>query len=133
MFVYKLRNYFGITGNALKWLTSYLTKISSEVIIDNVHSLKTSNNFGVPQRFILEPSDVGYEFGLKMHSYADDTTLYIGFNSTTEFYTSSENLKSCLNKINTWMTKNFLKLNLNKTQLLVCEKKVIKHRPNKHM
>ena len=124
---YKLRNYFGITSNALKWLTSYLTNRSSEVVIHNVHSLKTSNNFDVPQRSILGPllftcilyinelTDVGYEFGLKMHSYADDTTLYISFNPTTEFYTLSENLKSCLNKINTWMTKNFLKLNLNKT------------------
>ena len=133
---YKLCNYFGITGNALKWLTSCLTNGSSEVVIDNVHSLKTSNNFGVSQGSILGPllfilyinelTDMGYEFGLKMHSYADDTTLYhqhIGFNPTTEFHTSSENLKSCLNKINTWMTKNFLKLNLNKIQLLVCGKK----------
>ena len=130
---YKLRNYFGITGNALKWLTSYLTKRSSEVVTDNVHSLKTFNNFGVPQGslfgpllfilYINELTDVGYEFGLKMHSYADDTTLYIGFNPATEFHTSSENLKSCLNKMNTWMTKNFLKLYLNKTQLLVCGKK----------
>ena len=96
---YKLHNYFGITGNALKWLSSYLTNRSSEVVIDNVHSLKTSNNFGVPQGSILGPllfilyinklTDVGYEFGLKMHSYADDTTLYIGFNPTTEFHTSS--------------------------------------------
>ena len=40
---YKLRNYFVITGHALKWLQSYLTNGSSEVVIDNVHSSKTSN------------------------------------------------------------------------------------------
>ena len=130
---YKLLNYFGITGNALKWLTSYLTNRSSEVVIDNVHSLKHPTTLVFPKvlgplLFILytrinELTDVRYEFGLKMHSYDDDTTLYIGFNSTTEFYTWFENLKSCLNKINTWMTKNFLNLNLNKTQLLVCGKK----------
>ena len=108
---YKLRNYFGITGNPLKWLTSYLTNRSSEVVIDNAHSLKTSNNFGVLQGSVLRPllfilyinelTDVGYEFNLKMHLYVDDTRLYIGFNPITEFHTSSENLKSCLNKINT--------------------------------
>ena len=111
---YKLRNYFRITGNALKWLTLYLTYRPSEVVIDNAHSLKASKSFGVPQVSILGPllfilyinelTDVGYEFGLKMHSYADDTTLYsyIGFNPTTEFHISSINLKSCLNKINTY-------------------------------
>ena len=52
---YKLCNYFRIIGNALKWLTSYLTNRSSEVVIDNVHSLKTSNNFGVAQGSILGP------------------------------------------------------------------------------
>ena len=107
--IYKLRNYFGITGNTLRKVAmSYLTNRFSEVVIDNVHSLKTSYNFGVLQRPILEPflfilyinelTDVGYEFGLKMHSYADDTTLYmyVGFNPTTESHTSAENLKSCL-------------------------------------
>ena len=52
---YKLRNYFGITGNALKWLTSYLINRFSEVVIDNVHSLKTFNDFVVPQGSILGP------------------------------------------------------------------------------
>ena len=52
---YKLRNYFEITGNALKCLTSYLTNRSSEVVIDDVHSLKTFNNFGVPQGSIFGP------------------------------------------------------------------------------
>ena len=51
---YKLHNYFEITGNTLKWLTSYLSNRSLEVVINNVHSLKTSHNFSVHQESILE-------------------------------------------------------------------------------
>ena len=36
---YKLHNYFGITVNALKWLMSYLTNRSSEIVIDNPQKL----------------------------------------------------------------------------------------------
>ena len=38
---YKLHNYIGIIGNALKWLTSYLTNRFSK-FVDNVHSLNIS-------------------------------------------------------------------------------------------
>ena len=45
--------------------------------------------------------------------------MYIGLNPKLEFYTVVEKFKNCLHKINLWMSKNFLKLNVNKTQLLV--------------
>ena len=79
-----------------------------------------------PLLFILytnELSDVCKKFNLKMHSYADDTTLYLGFNSLSEFNTVLGTLQKCFRKIETWMSQNVLKLNLDKTQLLVCGKK----------
>ena len=56
---YKLCNYFGITGNALKWLTLYLTKRSSEVVIDNVYILKIFYKFVFPKDLFL---DLNYLF-----------------------------------------------------------------------
>ena len=73
--------------------------------------------------YINELTSLGEEFGVTIHSYADDTTLYIGLNPKLEFYTVVKKLKNCLHKINLWMSKNFLKLNVNKTQLLICGKK----------
>ena len=72
--------------------------------------------------YINELTSLGKEFGITIYSYADDTTLYIGLNPKLEFYTVVEKLKTCLHKINVWMSKNFLKLNVNKTQLLACGK-----------
>ena len=58
-----------------------------------------------------------------MHSYADDTTLYLGFNPLSEFNTVLGTLQKYLRKIETWMFQNLLKLYLHKTQLLFCGKK----------
>ena len=131
--LYKLKNNFGIAGNALQWLSSYLNNRSSSVAINGCYSTNKIYTFGVPQGSVLGPllfilytnelSDVCKEFNLKMHSYVDDTILYLGFNSLSEFNTVLGTLQKCLRKIETWMSQNFLKLNLDKTQALVCGKK----------
>ena len=132
--LFKLKIFFLITGNALKWFISYLTNCTSAVVINGVYSSYRSPIFGVSQGSILGPllfilyiliefASLGEEFGITIHFYADDTTLYIGLNPKLEFYTVVEKLKNCLHKINLWMSKNFLKLNVNKTQLLICGKK----------
>ena len=84
--------------------------------------------FGVPQGssilvpllFILyvnEVNNVSDEFGFTVHSYADDTTLYIGFDSRYDFDNACKNIKCCLLKMEHWMNENFVKLNINKLRL----------------
>ena len=82
--LYKLKNNFGITGNALQWFSSYLSNQSSSVVINGCYSTNKIYTFGFLQGSVLEPllfilytkelSDVCKEFNLKMHSYADDIT-----------------------------------------------------------
>ena len=129
----KLKNNFNITGNALKWLTSYLANRTFAVSINDNYSCKMPSIYGVPQGSVLGPllfimyvndlTELGDEFDLTIHSYADDTTLYITFNPKFDFEVATENIKRCLKKIDAWMLTNFLKLNMTKTQLLVCGKK----------
>ena len=62
--------------------------------------------FGVPQGSILgsllfilyenELNNVGDGFGLTVHPYADDTTLYIGFDPSSDFDIAGKNIKCCL-------------------------------------
>ena len=130
--LFKLKPYFDINGNVLKWLTSHLNNRTSAVVINNVCSTKRSLLFGVPQGSILGPllfkmyinelTNLGSEFDITIHSYADDITLYMGFSPEDGFQNAMENGKCCLSKINEWMSCNFLKLDINKTQLLVCGK-----------
>ena len=44
---------------------------------------------------------------------------YIGFSPKDGLQNAMENIKCCLSKIDKWMSCNFLKLYINKTQLLV--------------
>lgn len=51
------------------------------------------------------------------HCYADDMQLYISVSS--EDPSALNNLFSCLTDINIWMNKHFLKLNKQKTEILL--------------
>ena len=53
--LFKLKHYFGINGDVLKWLTSYLNNRTSAVVINNICTNKRSLLFGIPQGSILGP------------------------------------------------------------------------------
>ena len=118
--LFKLENNFNITSKVLKSLQSYLVNRTFYVVVNNDHSREMPLLYGVPQGSILGPllfilcinelNNLGEEFGLTFHSYADDTTLYIGFDLVFEFDTACQNIKCCLNKVREWMNVNFLKL-----------------------
>jgi len=50
-----------------------------------------------------------------MHSFADDTQVYISAPATDEQEASSR-LAECVGRLNQWMGQNILKLNADKTQ-----------------
>ena len=82
---------------------------TSSVVLNGVCSPKLPVVYGVPQGsipgpllFILYVNELNYlgnEFGLTVHSYADDTTLYIGFDPLSEFEDVYERLNCCLQKV----------------------------------
>ena len=64
--------------------------------------------------------DIILKHKLNYHVYADDTQLYLSFNSTQHDADSAiDILQKCITEIRKWMKSNFLKLNDEKTEFLL--------------
>ena len=121
---------FGIQGQVLAWFKSYLTNRKQSVCIQGVCSSSRELTCGVPQGSVLGPilftaymsplGDIIKRHGLQYHLYADDSQLYLAFNPTTaDADRARECMEHCIHDIKTWMTLNYLKLNEDKTEVLV--------------
>ena len=90
LLVERLRSYFGFSGTALQWFSSYLHGRSQSVIIGDTISPPRYLEFGVPQGSILGPllftlyiaplQDVIQAYNLNCMFYADDSQVYSAIN-----------------------------------------------------
>ena len=126
----RLCNVYGITGDALDWFRSYLSGRIQRVVIEDSVSVDQELAFGVPQGSVLGPriycmytkpvSDIIQRHGLSHHSYADDTQLYMTMDhSNNDWRDGLARIELCVSEIREWMKQNMLKLNDDKTELIV--------------
>ena len=124
----RLRKYFNFPETALKWFSSYLLGRSQRVSIADATSPPRCLEYGVPQgsilgllRFILYMAplqDVIHSHGLDSMFYADETQIYIVIDDPKQSVDSVGVLKGCINDVFAWNTKNMLKFNPGKTEIL---------------
>ena len=126
--VNRLEKWYGISGSALRWLSSYLTDRCQQVKLGNQVSSGVDLPFGVPQGSVLGPllftmytsplSEIIDEKAVPHQLYADDTQVYVSF-STDDSTVSLNRLQDCLGDVQRWMFSNKLKLNPAKTEFLL--------------
>ena len=112
----------GITGNALKWFKSYLSKRTFSVHLGQYSSAAAPLVCGVPQGsilslilFALYLLPLGSIF--KKHNISSfHLQIYLPLNSNKE---STNALSNCLKDVKTWLELNFLSLNNNITKIIV--------------
>ena len=125
-----MRNYIYSDSNALDWFRSYLTGRIQRVIIEYSVSVDQELDFGVPQGSVLGPriycmytkpvSDIIQRHGLSHHSYADDTQWHMTMeHSNNDWWDDLARIELCVSEIREWMNPNMLKLNDDKTELIM--------------
>ena len=131
-----LHYWFRVTDTALAWVRDYVSnrtqRVSVEVDGKKAESHKVLLKQGVPQGSILGPllftlyispiGDICHQHNINLHGYTDDTQNYLSFRPDkhdTNKIRCKENLERCIFEVCTWMCKNLLKLNDNKTEFLL--------------
>ena len=110
------------------WFRSYLSGRMQFVKIRESRSTSRPLSCGIPQGSILGPmlylGDIMREHGIFYHKYADDTQIYMSFSSSVpgDVEQCQARVGACVRDIDRWMLLNNLKLNNDKTELLVLHK-----------
>ena len=110
-------DYYGIRGNVLDWMRSYLENRQQCVQVGNCQSKFETVEYGVPQGSILGPvlfllyiNDISKSSDiLDFHLFADDTSLFHSHTNLSELQSSFNNE---LNKVAEWLKANKLCLNV---------------------
>ena len=123
----RLENHFGFGGAALAWIKSFLVDRTQQVSFGGQLSSVGRLICGVPQGSVLGPLlfllyttelfDLVAECGLTAHSYADDTQVYISTKSI-DAPLAVHRFATCVERLDDWMSRNRLKMNADKTQII---------------
>ena len=124
-----LENEFGIAGTALKWFRSFLTGRTQRVRINGALSDLLDVLFGVPQGSVLGPVlfniytrslyTIIKDAGFDTSGYADDSNARLSFSLTFLHNVITKSLPALMEKITLWMNHFFLKINPDKTEIIL--------------
>ena len=146
--VHRLHTDFGFTDTVLQWFSSYLTDRTHYVSLSNHCSAFAPVHSGVPQGSVLGPilftmytkplsaiidlsvtHTHSHSHSIIHHSFADDLQLQISAppDRISELLHS---IQSCIGDVKAWATVNMLKINDNKTELMLVTSKRTRHLHN---
>ena len=110
-------------------IVSYLSDRTQRIVIGSTQSNSLQLNYGGPQGSVLGPrkycmfsnpiGEICSRHGMNYHCYADDTQVYLAIKPRDIWNDIAQKLESCLSDISRWMKLNLLKLNQDKTELII--------------
>ena len=119
----------GIRGKALDWFASFLKDRNQRVLIGSSLSDSLKVEFGVPQGSVLGPKlfniyirslfAIIEKSGFCSSGYADDNNAYQSFALHFQHEVINIQLPTLMVKIKEWMNSHFLKINPDKTEIIV--------------
>ena len=124
-----LKDEIGIDGVALSWFRSFLSGRTQRVKIENEYSDSCEVPCGVPQGSVLGP--VLFNINVRSQplvfkscmfsasSFADDSNGRRSFAMTFQFQVLKNEVVNCMDKIVMWNNIHFMKINPEKTELLL--------------
>ena len=116
---------YGIKHTELEWFSSYLDKRKQAVFCHNKLSSLVDLTTGVPQGSVLGPflfllfiNDISNftTDGCVTNLFADDAMIYASGDSVSEV---QRKLQSCLSNISSWYRENRLKINNDKSKVML--------------
>ena len=129
-----------VRDKALQWFSSYLSGRTQRVHINGHSSVEMTLEYGVPQGSVLGPilftiysrpiGAICRRHGLDYHLYADDSQLHISFrvNDAADLADVVRRITACVAEIKSFMTTMKLKLNDEKTEVVVIASPTNVHR-----
>ena len=124
----KLERY-GIKGDLLKWMESYLTDREQRVVIKDAFLSKSKLKAGVPQGSVLGPllflifiNDIADDMLGLCRLFADDTSIR---QKSYEIDSLKNMVHIDLNNISEWAHKWLVKMNPNKTEIVYFSNRVV--------
>ena len=119
----------GLGGNVLKWFKSFLCGRCQRVRVGDCESYEIIIKFGVPQGSVLGPVlfniyvrslyATATRTSFNIHGFADDHQIYKSFHHKQEYSIMVNELPNCSQAINAWMDAHYLKLNPDKTEIII--------------
>ena len=126
-----LQDEYGVRGTALAWFRTYMEDRTYRVQIDSTTSEHIPLQCGVPQGSVLGPviftlytttmQRIFRRHGVHYHKYADDIQLYASYNPAVpgDQAETVRQLTDCIREVRRWMTLRMLKLNDDKSEMII--------------
>lgn len=124
-----LSDEIGLTGTALKWCRSFLTNRTQRVKINGQYSESLEVKYGAPQGSVWGPRCYNIYVrgqpivienrGFNSTAFADDSNGKKKFAITFQYNILKHDVPNCIKKITEWMNSQCLKINQDKTEIIV--------------